>query len=132
MVIACCVLGATSAQAGNPIKGTNGCGDIQVKPELVVFACADAGLRAGKLNWDHWGARKAKAQGTLLAKVCDPSCAGGYFEKYPVTLVFRKIKTVTTCGGRTIRMYTRYKMDTDGGQPAGFGRYDKGRLALFC
>ena len=97
-----------------------------------MFACADYGLRAESLSWDNWGHRKAKATGRLAAKDCIPSCAEGGVDYFPVMLVFRRIKTVTTCGGRSIRMYTKYKMDTDGGQPAGFGRYDEGRLDLYC
>ena len=136
--LAACVWAfAASGAAGesdkaNPIKGTNGCGDIQVRPEVVVFACGDYGLRAESLNWRDWGNRKTKAEGRLAARDCIPSCVEGGIDYFPATLVFRKIKTVTTCGGRSIRMYTRYKMDVDGGQPAGFGRYDKGRLKLYC
>ena len=132
LAAACCVLGAGPVQAGSPIKGTNGCGDIQVEPNIVVFTCADYGLRAESLDWDNWGHRKAKANGRLAAKDCIPSCAEGGTDYYPVTLVFRKIKTRRTCGGRPIRMYTKYKMDTDGGQPRGFDSYDKGPLDLYC
>ena len=123
------VVAPAAASAANPIKGTNGCGDLKVKPRTVVFACADAGLLASHLDWRHWGDRKAKGEGTIYAKTCDPDCTSGGVDRFPVVVVFRKLRT-EHCSGKTVRAYTRYKLNFPGGKPANVGPFEAGDL--FC
>jgi hypothetical protein len=120
---------SATALGANPIKGTNGCGDLQVKPSTVIFACADAGLGAIHLDWSHWGDRKAKGKGTLYAKTCDPDCTSGGVDKFPVVVVFRKLRT-ENCSGKVVRAYTRYKLNFPDGKPQNIGPYESGDL--FC
>lgn len=121
----------SEASTKSRIFGTNGCGSLDAKPGRITFACADAGLFAGHLDWRHWGNRKAKGDGTLYAKVCVPYCVGGYFERFPVTVVLRQIKT-RNCDGRRVRMYTRYKLNLPDGEPDNIARYRRGPMTAFC
>jgi hypothetical protein len=59
---------------------------------MLVFTCADAGVLADKLIWTNWGQPEATATGVLSAKTCDPDCASGGREEYPVTLVASELR----------------------------------------
>ena len=126
------LLGAGGAGAGGQIRGTNGCGEFQVEPEEVLFACADAGIRASGLVWTGWGNRHATATGTLYVTSCVPSCGTGPVQTSPVTVRFRKAERVRTCRGRTILAYRKYRLFVSGAEPQGFDQFGKGRLRRYC
>ena len=56
---------------------------------------------------------------------------GGYFVKFPVVVVFRWIKTIN-CEGRTVRAYTRYKLNFPAEAPDNIGVYRRGPTDTFC
>jgi hypothetical protein len=67
------------------------CDDQKVAPVSVILACADAGLFAKQLVWRDWGAEQAHATGVLSVNTCDPSCAEGNREEYPVQLTANRL-----------------------------------------
>ena len=130
---------ATAALVGGLVAPANGgnqkiyavedCGKPEVKPDRIVFACADFGLYANDFDWRHWGDRKARTEGVLHAKVCKPNCAEGYFRDYPVELVLHRIKT-WSCNGFRARFYRKVKMNFPGPKP-NFGNF-KPPEEFFC
>jgi hypothetical protein len=115
-----CVLGAclvAPASAGHQkVYGVEDCGDPAVKPDRIVFACADFGLYANHFDWHSWGGRKARADAVLHAKVCKPDCASGYFKDYPVEVTLHKVKT-WNCNGFRARFYRKVKLSFPAARP---------------
>ena len=68
------------------------CDDQEIAPTNVVLACGDAGLIAEDLAWTGWGSAQAVASGTAIAKTCDPDCAKGGTEQYPITLTASELR----------------------------------------
>jgi hypothetical protein len=68
------------------------CHDQEVAPVSVVITCADTGFIAQDLLWTNWGADRATATGIASVKTCDPDCATGGREEYPVTLVAEQLR----------------------------------------
>jgi hypothetical protein len=130
---ACCLTGlavASLASAGGKrVFGVEDCNDPEVKPDRIVFACADFGLYANHFDWKHWGHRKAKSSGVLHAKVCKPDCVSGHFKDYPVQLTLHKVKTYS-CDGFRARFYRKVKMTFPGARPPGIEPYVHSEL--FC
>ena len=125
LAVACLVslVAASLAHAGgHRVFGVEDCNSPQVKPDRIVFACADVGLYANHFDWKHWGHRKAKTKGVLHAKVCKPDCVSGYFKDYPVKLTLHKIKTYR-CDGLRARFYRKVKMSFPGAKPPRIGSY---------
>jgi hypothetical protein len=94
-----CTLVALSCAAAAPAAGQtpdatlpSQCYDQQVAPVSVILACADAGIIAEELVWTNWGADQAKATGIASVKTCDPDCATGGREEYPVALVAEQLR----------------------------------------
>lgn len=79
---------AQSAEATLPSK----CFDQVVMPSSVVLACGDGGFIAEDLVWTDWGTARATASGTASVKTCDPNCAQGGREQYPVTLTADRLQ----------------------------------------
>jgi len=125
-------LAATSlaSAGGNRVFGVENCTNPKVKPNRIVFACADFGLYANHFNWKHWGNRKAKTKGVLHAKVCKPDCASGYFKDYPVKLTLHKIKSYN-CDGFRARFYRKVKMSFPGARPPNIEPYVRSELTCF-
>jgi hypothetical protein len=93
------------AQSASNSAVVSKCGSLGVKrPKAIVFACADAGLRAHKLHWPKWGGRIAIGHGVQEANDCDPSCVAGHFHTTSVTVHLDKRRS---CPGRSHRYYRR-------------------------
>jgi hypothetical protein len=118
-----------ASAGGKRVFGVEDCNDPEVKPDRIVFACADFGLYANHFDWKHWGHRKAKSSGVLHAKVCKPDCVSGHFKDYPVQLTLHKVKTYS-CDGFRARFYRKVKMTFPGARPPGIEPYVHSEL--FC
>jgi hypothetical protein len=68
------------------------CYDQKVAPASVILTCGDAGLYAKQLVWSDWGAAQARATGILSVNTCDPSCAAGNREEFPVQLTADRLR----------------------------------------
>lgn len=93
------------------------CTKARVKPQRIVFACADFGLYVNHLRWNRWRHSRARGKGVLHEKVCHPSCAGGHFKDYPVKINLRKVKR-GRCGGRRVPLFRRAILNFPGKTPA--------------
>ena len=82
-----------------------------------MLACADAGLFVKMKKWTHWNGHNGSGKGTMYAKQCDPSCAEGFFEKFPVKVKVTKPRKRTCNGRKGLRMFTRIKFDWPGDKP---------------
>lgn len=101
-----CTAAPASGQAGEVRLGT--CDrSSSVRPASVILTCADAGLTADDLTWDAWGTRRATALGTASVNNCDPDCANGTRDEYPIALTADRIETCRT----GTRRYTRVRYD---------------------
>jgi hypothetical protein len=52
-------------------------------PVEIGIACADNGIRATRLTWEGWTAKRALARGVYVQNDCKPSCLGGHLVEYP-------------------------------------------------
>jgi hypothetical protein len=91
LLAACCPPGASAQQTSHATLPSR-CYDQQVAPVSVTITCADAGFSAQDLLWSDWGALQARATGTASVNTCDPDCASGSREEYPVELVADRLR----------------------------------------
>lgn len=68
------------------------CLDQQIAPVSVILTCGDAGIIAHDLVWSDWGGAQPSATGTASVEICDPDCATGGREEYPITLVASELR----------------------------------------
>ncbi|MDK4301477.1 hypothetical protein NLL32_03330 [Corynebacterium propinquum] len=76
-------------------------------PEMISTACADNNYYVEDLEWENWGADTATATGTAWINDCDPLCADGEFETFPVRLTLDKREEC----GYNARIYSRMVLD---------------------
>jgi len=60
-----------------------------------VLACGDGGFIAEGLAWSDWGSERPTATGTASVNPCDPDCATGGREEYPITLIASELRDCT-------------------------------------
>ena len=84
---------AVPAQAQTPNATLpSRCHDQQVAPARVIITCGDGGVIAHDLVWSNWGAEQAHATGQFSVNTCDPDCASGGREEYPVELTAERLR----------------------------------------
>jgi hypothetical protein len=111
-LIAACVPSAAAAQTSSASLPSQ-CHDQKVAPVSVVLTCGDGGFIAEDLVWSGWGGDRAQASGTASVNSCDPDCATGGRDEYPVTLVASNLRH---CGyGKP--QYTRVTYSFPGATP---------------
>ena len=76
-------------------------------PEMISTACADNNYYVDDLAWENWGADTATATGTAWINNCDPLCADGEFETFPVRLT---LDSREECGYNA-RIYSRMALE---------------------
>lgn len=109
--LGCAFLGASAVSADKQesakgqVLGVQDCAKPKVKPDRIIFTCADAGIYANNIFWRSWGGRKARASSAILHA---PNDAGESVEYY-AKLALHKVKT-RTCDGKTGRYYTRVRL----------------------
>lgn len=60
------------------------------RPSQVQAACGDGGLVLTKLQWAAWTEASASGGGIARVNTCEPNCAEGTFEEFPVTVTADK------------------------------------------
>jgi hypothetical protein len=87
-----------SSPAGSATSSNTGpklidCGSHQpvVKPNNIIFACADAGLVVDDIHWSSWGPDVAEGDGTEHRNLCQPNCAEGTFVTSPAHVVLTDV-----------------------------------------
>jgi hypothetical protein len=73
------VLVPTTAVARPRTYVTSDCAHARIRPDGIMFACADGGYFVRRLEWSTWRVRTAVARGLFHQNDCQPSCAGGTF-----------------------------------------------------
>jgi hypothetical protein len=119
--------GAGAAFASVPgmisFTGTPNKHDPEARPPEIIYTGDGSGFLAGrghsvrhdgKIRWTSYGATSAKGSGANWLDNCDPSCAGGKFSSYPVTL---SVSDPSVVHGRDI--FTRMIVDYTGKLPNG-------------
>jgi hypothetical protein len=56
------------------------CDNSRYRPHHLIAACGDGSLRVKKIQWEHYGKRRARGHGIAVTNTCVPSCAAGKFE----------------------------------------------------
>ena len=84
VVLVCALVGAfvlvpLQAQAGRRTPTVSDCFHLEIRPERIMFACADGGYYVTHLKWQRWHIFRATGQGLFRQNDCRPSCAGGTF-----------------------------------------------------
>jgi hypothetical protein len=69
------------------------CFQEKLKPKQITIACGDGAVRLSKLKWSSWSRSQAQATGLYEVNKCNPSCAGGRFQSFPVSIGLSKPKT---------------------------------------
>ena len=72
-------------------------------PESLSLACADNNYTLNDLRWSDWGAPSATATGVANINNCDPDCAQGTREQFPVTVTAQERRSC----GYNLDVYTR-------------------------
>jgi len=91
-------------------------GDLDFKPEEIVLACADAGVSFSDITWTRWNMNRAVGRGTLNVNTCEPTCAAGNVETYPVRL---RLSNTATGPGKGTFVSTFTTLRGTFGQDAG-------------
>ena len=84
VVLVCALVGAfvlvpLQAQAGRRTPTVSDCFHLEIRPERIMFACADGGYYVTHLKWQRWHIFRATGQGLFRQNDCRPSCAEGTF-----------------------------------------------------
>lgn len=115
--------GAPAGAATSPVL-VDCTGTGVTKPSSITIACADAGVAITKISWSSWKASSAKGKGTLTVNTCEPTCAAGNNETYPVRIslgglasapgkpdVFSQVRLTFTNGGPAMLNTGTYVID---------------------
>ena len=74
------VLAAAPATAGRRATYvTDDCARVRMRPESIIFACADGNFYVDHLEWRSWHAWRAAGRGLFHFNDCKPDCANGTF-----------------------------------------------------
>jgi hypothetical protein len=80
------------------------CLQEQFKPKQITIACGDGTVRVSKLKWTSWSSSQAKASGVYKVDKCNPDCASGRTQSFPVKITLSRPKT---CPGHTHNAFGR-------------------------
>ena len=114
---------ATQSEAAEPaVAGGDSiylmeCADDQLatQPSSFTAACGDANANLDSLEWSNWGAETATAAGALVVNDCDPDCASGSPESFPV-----EVTAGDLVKGEAIGTYGSLTLHFTGKVPGGF------------
>lgn len=63
------------------------CDHALYRPRHVQLACGDGNFSLERMRWRNWNRGVANGSGYAQANDCTPTCAGGHFHRYRVTVV---------------------------------------------
>jgi hypothetical protein len=115
-------VGAASAAAALPGLPSEATAPPKVKPKVLIYSGDGSAFFAGpkklshsfgSLKWSSWTSTGASGSGANWLNNCKPSCAGGKFTGYAVTLVASSPKVI---GGKDV--FTRLKVTYTGKMPS--------------
>ena len=80
------------------------CLQERYKPAQITIACGDGTVSVAKLKWTSWSSTQAKASGVYRVNKCNPDCASGHTQSFPVQITLSRPKT---CAGRKHKAFGR-------------------------
>ena len=86
LVAALAPAAASGLSSASRVYVVGDCKHEQYKPTEIVISCGDGNDVLKGLSWSAWTASKATGAGTNSVNTCTPSCAGGHFKSYAVTV----------------------------------------------
>jgi hypothetical protein len=116
LIAALAALAAAPATARTAARTyvSSDCSGAAFKPRSIVLTCGDAGLVATKLQWTHWGAKRAAGAGLGREKVCTPDCAAGRVAKGAMKVFLSRPRLCPQDGKRH---FTKIHYSWPGGAP---------------
>jgi hypothetical protein len=95
VVVACVVVSVIlvaphHVQAGTRTFTVSDCHNLEIRPERIMFACADGGYYVTHLEWQRWRLLGATGRGLFHQNDCRPSCAGGTFHNRRGRITLRR------------------------------------------
>jgi hypothetical protein len=90
VVVAAIVLVPTPAQAAMRTFAVSDCQHADIRPDSIMFACADGGYYVTHLEWSTWHQFRARGRGLFHLNDCKPSCAGGTFHSRRGRITLRR------------------------------------------
>jgi hypothetical protein len=120
-------VGVAAAPARSGRTYASSCGNLRVRPHVIVLTCADANFQLRRLHWRRWGVHRAFGRGRVVANDCIPFCAAGHFHRYRA-----RVKLgggLTRCHGH--RVFRRVRIRYVRRHPPGSGRVVRSPLACF-
>ncbi|HET7051648.1 MAG TPA: hypothetical protein VFI54_25485 [Solirubrobacteraceae bacterium] len=80
------------------------CLQEQFKPKQITVACGDGAVRVSKLKWTSWSSSQATASGVYKVDTCNPDCASGRTQSFPVKITLSRPKS---CPGHKHKAFGR-------------------------
>jgi hypothetical protein len=74
------------------------------KPKQITVACGDGAVRVSKLKWTSWSTTQAQASGVYQVDRCNPDCASGATQSFPVKITLSRPKA---CPGHKHKAFGR-------------------------
>jgi hypothetical protein len=99
----------------NRVLVVGDCTHAQFKPAKIVIACGDGNEVLTHLSWSTWTAAKATGKGMNSINSCTPTCAGGHFKDYAVTVTLSKPHH---CAKLSSKVFSRATLHFTHGRPA--------------
>jgi hypothetical protein len=93
----------TAAHAAEVPKVIGDCQHAKASPRSITPACGDGNLVLKVKGYGDRSARELLGHGVLRVNDCEPSCAEGTWQRYPVTFGLRKPVT----GADGTRLFSR-------------------------
>jgi hypothetical protein len=57
---------------------TNDCTSSRYRPHHLIAACGDGSILVRRIQWTHYGPRRADGHGLATTNTCVPNCANGH------------------------------------------------------
>jgi hypothetical protein len=60
---------------------TNDCASSRYRPHHLIATCGDGSIRVKKIQWTHYGPRRADGHGIAITNTCVPNCVNGHISQ---------------------------------------------------
>ncbi len=74
----------SSAGASAGVTGLDACEKLEPRPNVIGIWCDGQNVFVNSLHWNKWTTNKGVGEGFLHVNDCNPNCASGDVETYPV------------------------------------------------
>ncbi len=106
----------SSAGASAGVTGLDACEKLEPRPNVIGIWCDGQNVFVNSLHWNKWKSNKGVGVGFLHVNDCNPNCAAGSVETYPVKVKLYD-RGKSKCGGRTKETFRKIKLQVQGPHP---------------